>query len=270
MSDVLARIMVYKRAEIVQRVAQTPLAVLEQRAAVAPRCRGFAAGLEAMAQAGRPALIAEIKKASPSKGLIREGFDPPTLARAYAEGGAACLSVLTDGPSFQGADAHLQAARAQVTLPVLRKDFLFDPYQVVETRALGGDCILIILAAVSDSIAADLLASARAWGMDALVEVHDESELARAARLGATLIGINNRSLRSFETRLEVFERLSPLAPTTAFLVAESGIATPDDIARLTAAGASGFLVGEALMRAADVRAATRALLAPSKTSKPA
>lgn len=270
MSDVLARIMAYKRQEVAERAARMPQADLERRAAAAAPCIGFAARLRSMAQSGHPALIAEIKKASPSKGLIRENFVPASLALAYAEAGAACLSVLTDGPSFQGADAHLEAARGQVNLPILRKDFLCDPYQVAETRALGGDCILIILAAVEDRLAADLLAAAKSWGMDALMEVHDEGEMERARNLGSSLIGINNRSLRTFETRLEVFERLAPLAPADALLVAESGIATPSDIARLRAARADAFLVGETLMRAPDVAAATRALLAPLSGADPA
>lgn len=270
MNDVLARIMAYKRDEVAARAALLPLATLEQRAAAAAPCRDFAAHLRAKAKAGHPALIAEIKKASPSKGLIRADFDPASLALAYAEAGAACLSVLTDGPSFQGSDAHLEAARAQVNLPILRKDFLFDPYQVAETRALGGDCILIILAAVEDRVAADLLAAAAAWQLDALVEVHDAEEMARACNLAPALIGINNRSLRTFETKLEVFERLAPLAPRQALLVAESGIASPDDLTRLRAAGADAFLVGETLMRAPDVTAATRALLGTSEAKNEA
>lgn len=261
MSDVLARIMAYKREEVAASKAKFSYAALEQRAALAPLGRGFAAQLMATAQTARPALIAEIKKASPSKGLIRADFDPPSLAQAYGAGGATCLSVLTDGPSFMGADEHLIAARAGVTLPALRKDFLYDPYQALEARAMGADCILIILAAVTDDQAGALLATAAAWGMDALVEVHDEEEMARASALGANLIGINNRSLRTFETRLETFEHLAPYAPKNALLVAESGIASPADVARLAAAGAKAFLVGEALMRADDVAAATRALL---------
>lgn len=262
MSDILARIMAYKREEVAARRAVLSLGELELRAAQAAPCRGFAAKIQARAEGGPPALIAEIKKASPSKGMIRESFDPASLAQAYAEGGASCLSVLTDGPSFLGSDAHLIAARDAVGLAILRKDFLCDPYQVVETRAIGGDCILIILAAISDGQAIELLDAARLWSLDALIEVHDEEELSRAAALGARLIGINNRSLRTFETRLETFERLAPLAPRAALLVAESGIATAADIARLTTAGAKAFLVGEALMRAPDVAAATRTLLA--------
>lgn len=261
MTDVLDRIAAYKRDDVAARMAATSQSEIEARAAAAPAPRGFRAALARTPPPGRPALIAEIKKASPSRGLIRADFDPPELARAYQAGGAACLSVLTDAPSFQGDDSYLVAARAAVTLPCLRKDFLVDPWQVAESRALGADCILIILAMVEDVLAAELLAEARRLGMDALIETHDEAEMARALALGGDLVGINNRSLRTFEVDLATTARLAALAPPTALLVAESGIFTPDDVARVTAAGARAILVGESLMRQPDVEAATRALL---------
>ena len=211
---------------------------------------------------GRLALIAEIKKASPSKGLIRADFNPPALALAYERGGAACLSVLTDAPSFQGAEAYLQAARAATALPCLRKEFLVDPWQVAESRALGADAILVILALADDSLAAELIAESDRFGMDTLVEVHDEAEMQRAGRLGAVLIGVNNRDLRTFVTDLAITERLGALAPTNALLVTESGISSPAESRRREAAGARAMLVGESLMRAQDVEAATAALLA--------
>ena len=260
--DVLARIAAYKREDVAARKAVTSQARIEAQAALAEAPRGFKASLERHATASRPALIAEIKKASPSKGLIRPDFDPPSLARAYEAGGAACLSVLTDGPSFQGADDYLVAARAAVALPCLRKDFLVDPWQVAESRALGADCILIILAMIDDALAADLLSEARRFGMDALIETHDEAEMARAVSLGGDLIGVNNRSLRTFEVDMDTTARLAPMSPAGALLVAESGVFTPADVSHVTRDGARAILVGESLMRQANVEAATRALLA--------
>jgi len=261
MTDILARIAEYKRADVAGRKAARPQAQVEAAAASTTPPRGFAAALSARASPGRLALIAEIKKASPSKGLIRADFDPPALARAYAEGGAACLSVLTDGPSFQGDDADLVAARAAVTLPCLRKDFLVDPWQVAESRALGADAILVILAMVDDILAAELLSEAARLGMDALVEVHDEVEMDRAGQLGARLVGVNNRDLRTFVTDLAVTERLAAQRPENAQLVTESGIFTRADAERLSHSGAVAMLVGESLMRQPDVTAATRDLL---------
>ena len=258
MTDVLDRIAAYKREDVAARKAARPL--VDTSAASPPR--GFRDALIRRGGPGRLALIAEIKKASPSKGLIRADFDPPALARAYETGGAACLSVLTDAPSFQGHDSFLTAARDATALPCLRKEFLVDPWQVAESRALGADAILVILAMVDDALAADQIAEARRLGMDVLVEVHDEAEMARAGALGADLVGVNNRDLRTFITDLSATERLAALAPTGVLLVTESGIGGPADVARLARSGAGAMLVGESLMRQSDLEAATRALLA--------
>ncbi len=261
MTTILARILETKRADVAARKACTSLADLDAGIAEQSAPRGFRAALDARAEAG-PALIAEIKKASPSKGVIREDFDPPAHARAYEAGGAACLSVLTDEHWFQGADHYLAEARAACTLPVLRKDFMIDPWQAHEARAIGADAILLIVAALDDMLLAEIEAAAIDCGMDVLVEVHDAKELERALKLRSRLIGVNNRDLRDFTVDFERSYDLVARAPAEATFVAESGLSTRADLDAMAARGVKCFLVGEALMRARDVEAATRALLA--------
>lgn len=266
MSDVLQKICDDKRAWLVERKREKALSALEAEAKRAGPPRGFHANLAKISASGKPALICEIKKASPSKGLIREDFDPPALALAYQEGGATCLSILTDRPYFQGDEAYLVAARTAVSLPVLRKDFMLEPYQIVESRAIGADCVLLIMAALSDNQAAELESTALDLGMDVLIEVHDGAELDRALKLRSPLIGINNRNLKSLEVDLATTEALAPRVPAERLLVAESGLYGPEDLARMAKVGARAFLIGESLMRQADVAAATRALLAMPAT----
>ncbi len=260
-TTVLDKIKAYKLEEIAADKSVKPLEEVEAEARAAEPVRPFAEALFESAREGY-GLIAEIKKASPSKGLIREDFDPAALAQAYETGGATCLSMLTDTPSFQGAKEFLTEARAACKLPVLRKDFMYDPYQVAEARALGADCILIILATVSDEQAAELEAAANDWGMDALLEVHDEEELERASRLSSRMVGINNRNLKTFDTTLETTRKLSKLVPADRMIVSESGLATPEDLADIARYGVRCFLIGESLMRQDDVADATSTLLA--------
>ena len=267
MSDVLASICDDKRAHVAASKSERPLSQVTNAAKSAEPPRGFARALSNAVDGGGYGLIAELKKASPSKGLIRDDFDPAALARAYSNGGAACLSVLTDVPYFQGADDFLPLARTACDLPVLRKDFMLEPYQIVESRALGADCILLIMAALEDGQAAELERAAEDYGMDVLIEVHDRAELDRALRLDSSLIGINNRNLKTLDVDLAATEALAPHVPQDRTVVCESGLYTPDDLARMARAGAKRFLAGESLMRKADVEAASRTFLARPDTA---